>query len=57
MHKDMPTEKIEAVTMDMEEELSTAKEISDLLSTPIMEGDFDEDEVLNLLALLVQKKR
>jgi len=57
MHKEMPTDKIAQITTDMQEQLDTAKEVGDLLSTPIMEGDFDEDEVLNLLALLVQKKR
>ena len=53
----MPMEKIDEITLDMQEQLDTAKEISDALSTPVMANDFDDDEVLNLLALLVQKKR
>ncbi len=50
----MPTDKIDQRTMDMQEQLDTANEISDPLSTPIMANDFNDDEVLNLLALLVQ---
>ena len=56
MHKEMPMEKIDEITLDMQEQLDTAKEISDALSTPVMANDFDDDEVLNLLALLVQKE-
>ncbi len=49
-------EKIDQITMDMQEQLDTAKEIADALSTPVMANDFDDGEVLNLLALLVQKE-
>ena len=56
MHKEMPTEKIDEITMDMQEQLDTAKEIGDALSTPIMADDCDDEEVLNLLAVEVQKE-
>jgi hypothetical protein len=56
MHKEMPTDKIDQITMDMQEQLDTAKKIGEALSAPIMANDCDDDEVLNLLALLVQKE-
>ena len=52
----MPTDKIDQITMDMQEQLDTAKEIGEAFSAPVMANDFDDDEVLNLLALLVQKE-
>ncbi len=52
----MPTDKIDQITMDMQEQLDTAKKIGEALSAPIMANDCDDDEVLNLLALLVQKE-
>ncbi len=52
----MPTDKIAQITTDMQEQLDTAKEIAEVLSTPVMANDFDDGEVLNLLALLVQKE-
>ena len=56
MHKEMPPEKIDEITMEMQDQLDQAKDIGDALSTPIMVNDFDEDEVLNLLSFLVQKE-
>lgn len=46
IQKEMPMEKIDEITLDMHEQLDTAKEISDALSTPVMANDFDDDELL-----------
>jgi hypothetical protein len=58
MHKEMPIGKIQEIIMQKQEQLDMAKEIAEAISAPIMANDFDDDddEVLNFLALLVQKE-